>query len=410
MVRVRIPRTTACSLQPLQPPRMITRKFLKKPLISLAVLVLMLLVGEGLVRAFTNVEPPLVMRDALLGRRFVPSFEAQVFDKESQLDILVRTNSDGFRTAERSATKGANTRRIAIIGDSMVAALAVEEEQTMTMQLEGLLKSSHPETDWQVMNFGVPGSGTGQECLVYEEIVREYSPDLVLACFFSGNDLADNHRGLTSNPRIYFDLDEQGNLIQLPFSVSRTGSSRWLNQNSRLYVWQKQLFRGVKLKQTLAGPAMRQSDWVFAEEPTEAVERAWEITTALFSRFKASVEQDGAEFCLVHIPGGKQIYANAFEGTVAQAGEHGASFVRHHPDTKLQALSERIEAHYVSLTPVLRSAAPSDTTDAQDEWLFFNGGGHWNVAGNATAARGLHEFLTNSGSADRSLVERLRDN
>ncbi|MFT7484689.1 MAG: hypothetical protein ACI9F9_000533 [Candidatus Paceibacteria bacterium] len=98
---------------------------------------------------------------------------------------------------------------------------------------------------------------------------------------------------------------------------------------------------------------------------------------------------DGAVFCLVHIPGGTQIYHDSFEGTRTRAGDQGASFKRDHPEAKLLAISEQIGARYHSLVPAMLAATPSASTHAEEEWLYYNGGGHWNVTGNALAAESL---------------------
>ena len=44
------------------------------------------------------------------------------------------------------------------------------------------------------MNFGISGQGTIHEWLTYRHYVREFKPDLVVLCFFPGNDPTDNIR------------------------------------------------------------------------------------------------------------------------------------------------------------------------------------------------------------------------
>lgn len=129
-------------------------------MIALAVLLLMLPIGELLVRLFTETSPPLVLRDATIGRRFVPDFHGEVYDKESKRAVPLRFNDLGFRGPERPIKAPADTLRVAVIGDSMVAALAMNEEDTLTAQLGARLQGSHPGVQWETMNFGVLGSST----------------------------------------------------------------------------------------------------------------------------------------------------------------------------------------------------------------------------------------------------------
>ena len=379
----------------------------KKPLLILTVVLLMIPIGEILVRLLTDVQPPLVTRDARLGRRFIPSFEGQVFDPKAQREVLVRTNRDGFRGPDRPEEAPPGVVRIALTGDSMIAALAVDEERSLCARLEALLDASHPSVDWEVLNFGTLRSSTGQECLIYEQVARRYAPDLVLCALHSGNDLGQNSRQLTSNSRIYFDFDESGDLVQLPFSASRSLASRWLNLNSRLYVWQKQLFRRSRARSIVAAPLLRESDWVYCTEPPEPIAHAWRITSALLERFRDAVAADGAAFALVHVPDSRQIYADAFEGLLELAGDARGTFERDHPDAKLGSICAELELPFLSLTAGLRGAAPSDSVLVEEEWLYIGGGGHWNERGNAVAAETLHALLTARGKPGMALVDEV---
>ncbi len=368
-------------------------RLLRKLLLSVAVLAALLVVGEVLVRALTNTVPPIVMRDATLGRRFLTSYDAELYDEESERAVRVRTTRDGFRGPDRPDGAPPDTTRIAVLGDSMIAALAMEEAETLCGQLEARLNGAGDDERYEVLNFGVLGSSTAQEMLIYEQVARRYQPNIVVLSFFSGNDLADNHRGLTSNPRIFFDLDEEGQLVQQPYSVSRSQVSAWLNRNSRLYVWQKELLRNNKIVMADPSNTMRPADWTFASDPPPEVERAWEITAALIARLKREVEADGARLVLLHVPGSKQICGDVYDAVVARAGEAGASFERDTPDVRARDIAEALELPLLSLTPVLRAAAPSDSAAVREEWLYYGGTMHWNERANALAAEALHAFL-----------------
>ena len=58
-----------------------------------------------------------------------------------------------------------------------------------------------------IINFGVTEYGTTQQYLTLKNNVWEYNPDLVLLAFYSGNDISDNLKALsTKNYRPYFSL------------------------------------------------------------------------------------------------------------------------------------------------------------------------------------------------------------
>ena len=100
----------------------------------------------------------------------------------------------------------------------------------------------------------------------YEKTVAAYQPDRVLGAFFVGNDLADNCRRLSSNPRVYFDVDEHGELCQRPYSGHLAIFSELLNRYSCFYAWQKHLVRRVRKRaRSLLGHA-NLGRWVYCKE------------------------------------------------------------------------------------------------------------------------------------------------
>ena len=132
---------------------------------------------------------------------------------------LVRRNSRGFRDGEWSLAKPPGVYRIAVLGDSYVAAHQVALEERFTERLEALLgeyiAGEGPSgARVEVLNFGVNGFGTAQELLVWRHEAARYGPDLVLLAFFAGNDLANNVRALEGNPhKAYFELGPGGQLV-----------------------------------------------------------------------------------------------------------------------------------------------------------------------------------------------------
>ena len=114
----------------------------QKLAVLVTTLVLLALLLEGTIRLFTDTLPPLREHDALIGGRYLPSFEGHVFNSEVHRKVLLRFNADGFRGSDRALEKPPGTRRIALLGDSMVAALEVEERDTMVCLLEQTLNQA----------------------------------------------------------------------------------------------------------------------------------------------------------------------------------------------------------------------------------------------------------------------------
>jgi len=85
----------------------------------------------------------------------------------------VRSGAIGTAMAKRSATY-----RIALLGDSFMFGEEVPFEDSLGHQLEIALGS-----EFQVLNFGVPGYGVDQMYLRYEKDVRRWNPDVVILGF-----------------------------------------------------------------------------------------------------------------------------------------------------------------------------------------------------------------------------------
>jgi len=99
----------------------------------------------------------------------------------------VSINAAGIRgTTDYLIEKPAGVFRIAVFGDSFAFGEGVSDDQTFA----SLLEESHRAL--QVLNFAVPGYGTDQMYLRYQQSGIQYRPDLVLQMIF----VQDIHRDL----------------------------------------------------------------------------------------------------------------------------------------------------------------------------------------------------------------------
>ena len=159
--------------------------------LSLAAILLVLLAGEAGVRLLTRTPPALLVTDPVVGKRFRAGFAGRLFVPECGCDVDLRFNREGLRGPDRPYAKPAGVKRMALVGDSMVAAVATAEEETLARRLERGLAASAPEASWEVMNAGVSSSSTASELALYRVVLERYAPDLVVLLFWVGNDLAE---------------------------------------------------------------------------------------------------------------------------------------------------------------------------------------------------------------------------
>ena len=112
--------------------------------------------------------------------------------KSADVNVRFRINGQGMRAdREYAYAKPANLRRIVSLGDSFTVGYEVEVEETFSAVLERELKEKGISVE--VLNAGVSGFSTAEECLYLERELIRYEPDAVLLSFYE-NDLDDNVR------------------------------------------------------------------------------------------------------------------------------------------------------------------------------------------------------------------------
>lgn len=338
------------------------------------------------VRLFSREGESLLVKDDAIGQRYQRNFDGVRYVPEANRSVRLRFNDMGFRGPDLAESKSAETIRVAILGDSFVASIGVDQSETMTAQLADQLNAKAATPRFATMNFGVSGFGTAQELLTWRHVVRDQKPDLVVLCFYNGNDLSDNCERLSTANRPYFTFDDRDELLLHPMSASRNIASRWLSEHSRLYVWQKNQMRVAR---------DRLRDWsgnlppgfaIFRRNPPAPFDEAWRLTEKLLLQIKTEVAASGAEFLLAQIPCHEQIYDRDWQNLLKVAGADAGNFRRENPEERIAEVCSRHGIERVSLLPALQGAS-------KDAELFFPGNGHWNDRGNKVAAAALADVI-----------------
>jgi len=370
--------------------RTLLRRWRGNLAVLLGTLLVLGLVAEVVARRIGAGEPPLLVVDPIVGKRFRAGFHGRVFVPEAGREVDLRFNREGVRGADYPRAKPPGTRRLVVLGDSMIAALATDEPQTLVPRLEALLNARHGGGGpWEVLNFGVSSSSTGNELVMYREVASHYEPDVVVCAFFVGNDLADNSHRLTQAPRIYFDLDAQGALHQRPFSAPAAegaGLGPWLDRHSRFYVWQKTAMREIRGHARSWLGRADPGHWIFSRAEPPDVADAWRLTARLLETFRAEVEARGARFAVVLIPSAEQVYDDLWTDLVRQAGDAGRDFDRDYPQQRLGALCAKAGIPLVTMTSAFRARATERSSTVREQWLFHQGRWHLNAEGHRIAA------------------------
>lgn len=342
-------------------------------------IVLTIGVLEASLRSFTSLGSTLMRRDPKVGQHYVANFTGDVHVPESNRSVRLRFNSLGFRGADVTKEKPAGVRRVAVIGDSFVAAIAVDEKDTMTSRLAGELKDQLGG-QWELMNFGVSGLSTAQELLVWRHYVRQFQPDVVLLCFFNGNDLADNHPKLNRRYFPRFSIGANGQLAFEPVDAKRVSLSAWLEENSRLYAWNRDLAMRIRRRFHTVSGQLDPNLQVLNSSPPPPYLQAWKITEQLIAALVRETEADGVRTVVVGLPAHEQILDRNWQSLMdtVPPGQHG-TWDRDYPERRLRAICENVDVAYVPLLEDFRVQYGPTTQ-------YYLPEGHWNESANAFAA------------------------
>lgn len=340
---------------------------------------------EGVVR-LAGVERPLLQKHQLIGQRYRPGFSGAAFVPEAGRDVALRFNADGFRGPDRPREKEPGVRRLAVLGDSFIAGLGVDEIETLPEQLALRLAGIETGERWEALNFGVSGSGTTQALLTWRHVARNYQPDLVVLAFFNGNDLSDNHEALSAAHRPIFGLGPDGELRLKEMSPGATRLSRWLADHSRLYVWQKDRWRVLKDRARRAIGIVPPGMMIFRVDPDASGAQAWATTAKLIETLSAEIRATGAEFLVVSIPAHEQLDPAAWAELVAKGAERGWRLARRHPEDRLREICRTAGVAFVSLLETFERRAGAESP-------FFPERGHWNERGHSLAAEQIARAL-----------------
>lgn len=146
--------------------------------------------------------------------RFIPGLQVRVPHESG--GYLVRTNQTGFRCErEFVPEKTPGKKRVLVFGDSFTAGDGVSNPKRYTDVLERLVP------DLEVYNFGLSGSGTDQQYLIWREWARPLAADLVILMV-----AVENIRRVNSRSRLFIDDKGEERIYAKPYFELEGGTLR----------------------------------------------------------------------------------------------------------------------------------------------------------------------------------------
>jgi hypothetical protein len=207
------------------------------------------------------------------------------------------TDSSGFRVGKRKKGRDDAGKRVLIVGDSFMAAMQVEYEQSVAGLLDSALNIAPHSVE--VLNTAVGGWDPPQYLIQTRRIVRSARIDLALVFVFLGNDIVDRAPG-SIPPRTPVEVHKfrlprgfsRGELVEAFLYPVNDG----LERRSHLFVLAKERLRVTLMRAGLTA-AYRPTE-VFR---SEALSPRWDTTAAVLREIAeaAAVEAVPALFVLV---------------------------------------------------------------------------------------------------------------
>lgn len=377
------------------------------------------LVAEAVVRLSGLARVSLYTWDAYRGWGLKPGAAGWQRDEGAG---FVSVNRAGFRGPEWTIAKPADTLRVAVVGDSFTEAPQVAFDQTFCAVAERALGGCKGlgGRRVQVLNFGTDAYGTAQELVTLRRHVWQYSPDIVVLAFFSGNDLRNNATALESDKCRPFYVFDNGRLtLGGPFERSRwfylscmmrfeSRHSQVLNLIGDAKSEIRSKIKAMEAARPSAGAlkpaaramqagvapaAERQSaalvheegigDNIYRPPTTPAWEDAWRVTEGIITMMARETAAHHVPLLVVTLANPPQIYpAPTVRGYYMRT--YGSTDI-FYPDERIKALGEREGFEVLNLAAPMQAYA--------DEHQVFLAGfketrlgvGHWNADGHRLA-------------------------
>ncbi len=338
--------------------------------------------------------------DSLICWKYTPGADYWYFD-ENDHPIVGKINNFGWRDKNWSLEKPENTVRIAVLGDSFVAAFEVEHEQTF-LNLAEVNLNSLSQRRFELMNFGRSGFTTTEELLILDIVVRNFSPDMVVLFFFPANDIADVTKHLSTDfNRPFFRHLENGE-IKLDLSFKNTALFKLkkiinpIKQNSAIVSLLTERFN-LLFSQRKQRPSKKESSdpeylktikklrgdlSLASATPDSNFVKAYSLNKQLLIKIKEICSELDIEFLLVCIN-----LAAYYPGKENKLLAIDSTFHANYFDNDLSKFAKQNKFDFIGLNSIFRENFNKNKKTLQ--WS------HWNYNGHKLVAQVLRDHIHN---------------
>jgi len=347
--------------------------------------------------------------DPLLGWRKKPN-SATTY-RRREYTVEVRINSEGLRDAERAPEPAPDTFRVLALGDSFVEGYTVDQDRTVTQQLEARLRSLGCGGRAEVLNGGTGAYSTDQEYLFYRSDGARYRPSLVLLFFFWNDVIYSDRQEYFGTPKPVFEMGG-GDLRLHRYPVKQVSrpvpdpvpdAAETGSEGSALVeMVRERLWFGAPAahdalaKLGLWNPIPRSSPrlemLVYDRRDLAPVLDAWEKVGAILKALKQDVEAHGSRLAIAYIPGKMEIQESSWKATRQLYRLADGAWDLHRVRDQVARIGEANDIPIIDLGPSLQQA------ESTFQSTYFTFDGHWNARGHEVAAQSVFEWMQKTGA------------
>jgi len=312
------------------------------------------------------------------------------------LPYTVEVNSLGFRSREIKRAKGAQSFRIAAVGDSITDGVFVDNDATWEYFLQDVL-TSRTQQAVEVLNCARAGGSIDKELCILKNLVLPLRPDLVILTFVT-NDIANVARK-SREQLMAMDTATLRYGSDTPLEQYRSDLTLWLLTHTAIgevfcdayltlrspsYRYGKQRLRSGDERYRIAGgdkfeenvtvfeKRFRRIDGIVLEEPFAApTQTAIDNYLYVLGKFAELCRDNDIRLLFVYFPAYSQIYRPASPVRINEI---------------LEKRCAELQIHYLDLTPAFRFRKGEVLHLAPIDF-------HLNPAGNRVFAQAVADHL-----------------
>ncbi len=327
--------------------------------------------------------------DSELGWSFRPKLKG-LFTREGAADVII--NSAGFNAPEFDPNKPHDHLRIAIVGDSLVAAFQVEHEQHFAKIAENDVRNCLPTKfrSVDILPFGVNGYNTIQKLYLITKTVTAYKPDVIIMEMLIDTDLPENTNwrgGEAAQP--YATLAGDTILIHNEDMKSPEFLAQKLVWNRKasiinnvhtlqvlieVKIYLDVFMNFVRARFSSANQPTNFRDANASDDTPAKLDTAWRVMQSLLKRFKDLAEEAGARSVLMPLSTADSVHPDPRKRIASEML------------ARMKTLAGTIDLPLIDLvSPLAESAENSGKFYHNFDWNIESG--HYNVDGHQEVGR-----------------------